>query len=100
MNTKIKTEAELNTAMRTLVKNIMEHVDYVYNIPLTAEAQAQFVRSMFHQAKEIRDTEPFARGEIQKALDEFMVKNAELQKSAPTVDDVAKIPAKKKKGRK
>jgi len=81
MNTKIKTDEELNAAMRQLVKNIMGHVDHVYNFPLTPEAQTNFVRMFCHQAKEIRDTEPFLRLEMMTLAEEYKRLGAPAKKT-------------------
>lgn len=93
INDKIKTPEELNEAMRKLVKFIMESFECTYNVPLTQQEQAVFIRSVYYQAQMIRNTAPFAGADLQKALDEFMVKSNELH-------GVDVTPAKKKKGRK
>lgn len=71
INEKIKTEDELNQAMRKLVVFITEQFECSYNLPLTPEAQATFIRTVYFQAQQIKHTEPFARIELKKALDEY-----------------------------
>ncbi len=67
----INTDAELVREMRGLVDWLMEYADHPNLWPLEDCDRVHFVRGAIARAKFIRDSEPFLRGSVVKALDEF-----------------------------
>lgn len=67
-----KTDAELQDAMRAFVRDVMDWFEKPGNLPLTRGEQAQFIRWAYGVAAELRDSEPFLRGELVKAATVYM----------------------------
>lgn len=91
----ITTEADLTREMRELVEWLMTHSENPRYWPLEDKERIYFVRDAITRAKSIRDSGPFLRGNLVRAVAEFKASSTRTQAEPRKRGKVARETGKK-----